>query len=330
MDRFLLEEAIKNKSFVIRPGVDVKEVDLEDYKKICSNYFMLNNCEELTIYNMDDKNNLLSKDFKNLKLLQMSGCELIKLKSLEKLKKLKYLIIKYLHHNTNDNNGQNIKYDTELPLINKLEHLEINSLYFNINIPSYKNLKSLIIENIYDNLTLNDNLKSLYYLKIENSNLLNIPNTYINLKILELDNINNLKELPDTLINLERLTIKNCKNLNYLPETLINLKYLTLNVLSKLKIKYIPKTYTNLEYFNFSCDNYFGEEDILINLCIQIKENSNFNKFKNNFLFLPYEVFENLKVFNYYNFKNNFTIDLNNFKKLVEDNLYINNNFLII
>lgn len=328
MDRFLLEEAIKNKSFIIRP--DVKDLDLEDYKKIYSNYEMFNECEELTIYNMGDKKNLLSKDFKNLKLLDMIGCELIKFKNLEKLNNLKYLIISCLYHNTIDNNNKNIKYDTELPLINNLEYLELNSLCFEIKIPSYKKLKYLTIENIHYNLTLNNNLNLLNYLKIENSNLLNIPNTYINLKILELDNINNLKELPETLINLERLTIKNCKNLNYLPENLINLKCLTLKVLSKLKIKYIPKTYTNLEYFNFSCDNYYGEEDILINLCIQIKENSNFNKFKNNFLFLPYEVFENLKVFNYYNFKNNFTIDLNNFKKLVEDNLYVNNNFLII
>jgi hypothetical protein len=313
------------KNELFNNSFELMNIDINDYKFIYNEQYNIlkKYCKELKLINCSDKKNLLF-DF-NIELLDLIN-SYINFKDLYKLKDLKYLII--------DDYFKNKKF--EIPTINNLEYLElknINSKSLNINY--YKNLKSLKLQNIkvLNKLYINE-LLNLNYLSLINISNFYIPDTFINLKTLELENIS-LKELPNTLINLETLILIDCYNLYYLPETYINLKSLTLKS-KKIKIKYIPDTYTNLNYlnldnrYNFHYHNTDTIDEVKNFICIQIKKNIN-DKFinnKNNFLYLSYDMFYNLKTFIYND--NIFNIDNDYFKRLVDYNLYVNNNFLII
>lgn len=314
------------KNELFNNSFELMNIDINDYKFIYNEQYNIlkKYCKELTLNRCSDKKNLLF-DF-NIELLDLTYCY-INLKDLYKLKDLKYLII--------DDCFNNKKF--EIPTINNLEYLElknINSKSLNINY--YKNLKSLKLNTlkIFNRLDINKFL-NLNYLSLINISKCHfyIPDTFINLKILELKNVS-LKELPNTLINLEKLSLIDCFDLYYLPETYINLKSLTLKS-KKIKIKYIPDTYTNLNYLNLDNRNsliYFNDtiDEIKNFICIQIKKNIN-DKFinnKNNFLYLSYDMFYNLKTFIYND--NKFNIDNDYFKRLVDYNLLVGNNFLII
>lgn len=324
---FTFKNGLFNNSF------ELTNIDINDYKFIYKQQYNIlkEDCKELNLINCSDIKNLLF-DF-NVELLDLFNCN-INFKDLYKLKDLKYLII--------DDNYKNNNF--EIPMINNLEYLELKCIHLHsnsLNINYYKNLKSLklnrikIFGRLNINCLLNLNYLSLKYVSILKYNFY-LPDTFINLKILELENVS-LKELPNSLINLEQLSLINCFNLYDLPETYINLKSLTLKS-KKIKIKYIPDTYTNLNYlnldnrYNFHYHNTDTIDTIKNFICIQIKKNIDDNdKFinnKNNFLYLSYDMFYNLKTFIYND--NKFNIDNDYFKRLVDYNLYVGNNFLII
>lgn len=323
---FIFNNKLFNKSF------ELTNIDINNYKFMYNEQYILlkEYCKELTLNHCSDKKNLLF-DF-NIELLNLINCY-INFKDLYKLKDLKYLIIDDCFNNFNNKNF-------EIPMINNLKYLELKNIHSkSLNINYYKNLKSLKLNTlkIFNRLDINKFL-NLNYLSLINISKCNfyIPDTFINLKILELENVS-LKELPNTLINLEQLSLIDCFDLYYLPETYINLKSLTLKS-KKIKIKSIPDTYTNLNYlnldnrYNFHYHNTDTIDTIKNFICIQIKknidDNDNFINNKNNFLYLSYDMFYNLKTFIYND--NKFNIDNDYFKRLVDYNLFVGNNFLII
>lgn len=333
MNNFLGIKRINDNTFTFKNELfnnsfELMNIDINDYKFIYNEQYNIlkKYCKELTLNSCSDKKNLLF-DF-NIELLDLTNCYIINLKDLYKLNDLKYLII--------DDCFKNKKF--EIPTINNLEYLELKNICSkSLNINYYKNLKSLKLKTLKIINTLDINkLLNLNYLSLINISKCHfyLPDTFINLKILELENVS-LKELPNSLINLEKLSLIDCFDLYYLPETYTNLKSLTLKS-KKIKIKSIPDTYTNLNYlnidnrYNFHYHNTDTIDTIKNFICIQIKKNINvkFINNKNNFLYLSYDMFYNLKTFIYND--NKFNIDNDYFKRLVDYNLLVGNNFLII
>ena len=98
------------------------------------------------------------------------------------------------------------------------------------------NNDNLLLE-IYNFNNLNETfINNITFLKISNTDINIIPNIFINLKELHLNNCNIIKEIPN-YCNLKKLYLYNCNNIIEIPNTLLNLQ--ELNIQYCVNFKYL-------------------------------------------------------------------------------------------
>lgn len=124
----------------------------------------------------------------------------------------------------------------------KLVIKSIDETEFNYNI--IPKCSSFLILNYYNSVRERNNIHIL--------DIKEIPNTFINLRYLDISNTN-ISSIPDEFVNLEILLCNNCKSLVSLPKTFTKLKKL---YCSNTNLYNIPEEYTYLEHINCkSCVN---------------------------------------------------------------------------
>lgn len=237
--------------------------------------------------------NHINNYFPNLKILDVTHSthliEIPKIITLEQLKcvycrnlnkipndliNLKYLnISNTIKIKTLPNDLINLKIlnasESELQLIpNTLINLERINIDINHNIKQINDFKNLIYfssrfcKNINN---INKNLYNLKELHLTQCNIIELPESLINLEILGIEGIKNIKYIPNTYKKLIKLYCFDCHSLIKIPKTFINLEILEARECRSLIN--IPKELVNLKYVDLAyCQNISTISENLINI----------------------------------------------------------------
>ena len=270
--------------------ITLKEIDIKDIYKT----YKYKDIEYLRLIKCKDTKNIIKK-LTNLKYLELIECENIK--ETKNNKNLETLIkINCINDLIKKNNNE---YYLINPKLTKLKTFKYKYLNFKSSLLKYLDYIDL---------------KILHPTEKYNYQNYFIPNTLINLKYINIQNMpNKLINIPNTLINLLSIKLIDCK-IKEIPKTLINLK--TINIKNN-DITYI---------FNFN------------NIDFDIFEIFTYDEFYNNYEMLDiklYNTFINLQnlYLNHCNFINNKKILFKTFinlKKLylLKNNLYFKKNII--
>ena len=239
-----------------------KDIIIENYNKLKRLYIVINNLHKILNEEKKIKHKIILSNLNNLQRLTLDIHKSYKLILPKNLNNLHYLNLFY-DENVSLDNYYNLKTlilcnpkINHLPLnLNNLQNLNLKWCCNITNIPFYKNLSKLYLNNCFYSLDYKDNYISSNY----NFDL----NTLLNLKELVINNdFDFCNKYLKYMINLNKLIIRLDNNYNInksqksfiLSKTLINLKKLCINNINHLVN--IPKTFTDLNILHLTNINF--------------------------------------------------------------------------